>query len=120
MPRVLQTKVLDFFGCVFKIFFMDYSILFKKINSLWARAAIVPIFLFLLSGCQDVKVKGDYKNPYTTDEVRRMMAYHGAQVARFDGKQWWFLSGRRWVKLENDGAQAYALLNSASSRSHVF
>ncbi len=92
----------------------------KKINTLGAWITFVLILLFLLGGCKDAKVRGDYKNPYTTDEVRRMMAYHGAQVARFDGKQWWFLSGRRWVKLENDGAQAYALLNSGLSKSHVF
>lgn len=95
---------------------------FKKINSLGVLVAVTLLFLLLLSGCQDTKVgvRDDYKNPYTIDEVRRMMAYHGAQVAKFDGKQWWFLSGRRWVKLENDGAQAYALLNSGSSKSHVF
>jgi len=39
-----------------------------------------------------------------------MMSYHGALVARFDGKQWWFLAGKRWVKLEAGGAHEYALL----------
>ncbi|MBW2097335.1 MAG: hypothetical protein JRG77_00725 [Deltaproteobacteria bacterium] len=41
-----------------------------------------------------------------------MLSYHGALVAKFDGNQWYFLSGNRWIKLENAGAYKYALLSS--------
>ncbi|MBW1927286.1 MAG: hypothetical protein JRI35_08880 [Deltaproteobacteria bacterium] len=73
---------------------------------------IVASFIFLFSACQDAQVKGKYDNPYTSDEVKTMLSYHGALVAKFDGNQWYFLSGNRWIKLENAGAYKYALLSS--------
>jgi hypothetical protein len=69
-------------------------------------------FIFLFTACQDAQVKGEYDNPYTSDEVKTMLSYHGALVAKFDGNQWYFLSGDRWIKLENAGAYKYALLSS--------
>ncbi|MBW1965671.1 MAG: hypothetical protein JRI40_10770 [Deltaproteobacteria bacterium] len=73
---------------------------------------IIASFLFLFTACQDAQVTGEYDNPYTTDEVKTMLSYHGALVAKFDGRQWYFLSGDRWIKLENAGAYKYALLFS--------
>jgi len=63
-----------------------------------------------MTACQDAQVKGDYRNPYTPAEVRRMMNFHGSLVAKFDGRQWWFLSGDRWLRIENAGAHEVALL----------
>ena len=73
---------------------------------------IVVSLLFLFTACQDTQVTGEYDNPYTPDEVKTMLSYHGALVAKFDGNQWYFLSGDRWIKLENAGAYKYALLSS--------
>ncbi|MBW1937556.1 MAG: hypothetical protein JRF20_02855 [Deltaproteobacteria bacterium] len=73
---------------------------------------IIASVLFLFTACQDAQVTGEYDNPYTTDEVKTMLSYHGALVAKFDGRQWYFLSGDRWIKLENAGAYKYALLFS--------
>ena len=88
------------------------------------RRAVVPAMAYLIAGffafvavCQDTQVRGKYKNPYTPGEVQRMMAYHGALVARFDGKQWWFLSSDRWFRLENAGAQEFAFLSSGHKTS---
>jgi hypothetical protein len=72
----------------------------------------IASLLFLFMACQDTQVKGAYDNPYTPDEVKTMLSYHGALIAKFDGNQWWFLSGDRWIKLENAGAYKYALLFS--------
>ncbi len=65
--------------------------------------------LIVMVGCQDVQVEGGSDNPYTLAQVEAMMGYHGALVARFDGKQWWFLRGRRWIPIEAGGAREYAL-----------
>jgi hypothetical protein len=76
-------------------------------------AVIITVgLLFLFTACQDTQVTGEYDNPYTPDEVKTMLSYHGALVAKFDGNQWYFLSGDRWIKLENAGAYKYALLSS--------
>lgn len=72
---------------------------------------IVVSLIALMTACQDTKVTGEYNNPYSLTQVRHMMAYHGALVAKFDGNQWWFLSGDRWIKLENAGAYKFALLS---------
>ena len=73
---------------------------------------IIASVLFLFTACQDAQVTGEYDNPYTPDEVKTMLSYHGALVAKLDGNQWYFLSGDRWIKLENAGAYKYALLSS--------
>jgi hypothetical protein len=73
---------------------------------------IIASLPFLFTACQDAQVKGEYDNPYTPDKVKTMLSYHGALVAKFDGDQWWFLFGDRWIKLENAGAYKYALLSS--------
>jgi hypothetical protein len=78
---------------------------------------IIAILLFLFTACQDAQVKGKYDNPYTPDEVKTMLSYHGALVAKFDANQWYFLSGDRWIKLENAGAYKYALLSSSNRAS---
>jgi len=73
---------------------------------------IIASLFFLLTACQDTQVTGEYDNPYTLDEVKTMLSYHGALVAKFDGHKWYFLSGDRWIKIENAGAYKYALLSS--------
>ena len=78
---------------------------------------IIAGFLFLFPACQDAKVTKKYDNPYTPDEVKTMLSYHGALVAKFDGNQWYFLSGDRWIKIENAGAYKYALLSSKKKAS---
>ena len=72
--------------------------------------------IVLASGCQKHLVQGKAYNPYTPIQVKRMMEYHGALVAKFDGRQWWFLAGRHWIRLESAGAYKYALL--ADSKNH--
>ena len=78
---------------------------------------IIAGFLFLFPACKDAKVTKKYDNPYTPDEVKTMLSYHGALVAKFDGNQWYFLSGDRWIKIENAGAYKYALLSSKNKAS---
>jgi hypothetical protein len=73
---------------------------------------LLTALVFLMAACQDAQVAGEYHNPYSAKEVRTMMAYHGALVARFDGHQWWFLSGDQWIRIENAGAREFALLSS--------
>ncbi|NDY42395.1 hypothetical protein G3N55_06005 [Dissulfurirhabdus thermomarina] len=93
--------------------FRHFLALHRRAVVLALAGVTVVIALLLWPGYQDGVVKGNYHNPYTPQEVRRMMAYHGALVARFDGRQWWFLSGGRWVRLENYGAQEYAQLTAS-------
>jgi hypothetical protein len=78
---------------------------------------IIVGLLFLFPACQDAQVTGEYDNTYTPDEVKTMLSYHGALVAKFDGNQWYFFSGDRWIKLENAGAYKCALLSSRHSAS---
>ncbi len=67
--------------------------------------------LVLLSGCKDTKVKGSYVPQYSKEEIKLMMHYHGALVARFDGKQWWCLQGKRWIRVNSAHADKFARLH---------
>ncbi|GEM_PF-1042968 len=78
--------------------------------------ALIAI-LAMANGCQKHLVKGDAYSPYTPIQVKKMMEYHGALVAKFDGKQWWFLAGRRWIRIENAGAYKYVMLSDAKNHS---
>lgn len=80
-----------------------------------ALAVIFTGLLFLVVACKDAQVRGNYLNPYTPEQISRMMSYHGALVAKFDGRQWWFLSGSRWIRLDNANALNFA---QAASRNH--
>ncbi|HID96787.1 MAG TPA: hypothetical protein EYP57_01125 [Thermodesulfobacteriaceae bacterium] len=71
--------------------------------------------VILLSGCHNSQVQGEYDNPYSKADVKLMMTYHGASVARFDGRQWWFLAGDRWIKIESGGAYEYVQLCAKES-----
>jgi hypothetical protein len=73
---------------------------------------LIAGLLFFFTSCKDAQVTGEYNNPYTPDEVKTMLSYHGALVAKFEDNQWYFLSGDRWIKLENAQAYKYALLSS--------
>ena len=83
---------------------------------------LLALMLLLLSlgACStpDSQVGGEYNNPYTKAEIKSMLKYHGALVARFDGKQWYFLSGRRWIKIENGGARKFAMAEKKQMSSH--
>lgn len=88
-----------------------FNILINYLRCLRVVLVIVGL-LFLFTSCKDAPVTGEYDNPYTADEVKTMLSYHGALVAKLDGNQWYFLSGDRWIKLENAEAYKYALLSS--------
>ena len=66
--------------------------------------------LLFLTGCQDAKTQGDYVNKYSKEEIKLMMRYHGALVAKFDGKQWWCLQGKRWIRIDSARAAQFAKL----------
>ncbi len=83
-----------------------------------ALALVAAGLLLFMAACQDPQVLGDYSNPYTPEQVAKMMSYHGALVARFDGKQWWFLSGNRWIRLDNAKALDFALASSRDKKDH--
>jgi hypothetical protein len=106
----------DFGGSEIMIIIYIMEDIRKNLRTVRARqiAAVVLLaaVLVIAGGCQDTAVQGEYKNPYTLSEVQRMLAYHGARVARFDGHQWWFLSGGRWIRLENAGAYGYTMFSS--------
>ena len=70
---------------------------------------LLSCFLFL-TGCKDAKTQGDYIHKYSKEEIKIMMRYHGALVARFDGKQWWCLQGKRWIKIDSARAARFARL----------
>ncbi len=93
---------------------MRYSNLLKKSIPL----GVILSCFFFLSGCKDTKIKGDYVHKYSMEEIKVMMRYHGALVARFDGKQWWCLQGKRWIKIDSARAAQYARLqlNKKSSK----
>ncbi len=84
------------------------------------RFAFISLLVGILAGltsCNtaDSPIQGTYDNPYTKAEIEKMLRYHGALVAKFDNGQWYFLSGRRWVKIENGGARQFALNKKTSS-----
>lgn len=96
---------------------MKISNIYQKYLYPFIVVLISVVLISLFTACQDTQVKGEYNNPYTYDEVKAMLSYHGALIAKFDGNQWYFLSGNRWIKLENAGAGRYALLSSDSESS---
>ncbi|MBA2849733.1 hypothetical protein HNQ76_002135 [Thermosulfuriphilus ammonigenes] len=61
----------------------------------------MPVFFWVLSSSGKTPIKGDYHNPYSLEDVKRLMNFHGALVARYDGGRWYFLSGRRWYRLDS-------------------
>ena len=88
----------------------------KKSQKLLLVVALIAV-LAMANGCQKHVVKGDVYSPYTPTQVKKMMEYHGALVAKFDGRQWWFLAGRRWIRIENAGAYRYVMLSDAKNHS---
>ncbi len=88
------------------------TLFFRRISVLLALLCMV----FALSACEtpDSRVGGKYNNPYTKAQIERMLRYHGALVAKFDKGQWYFLSGHRWIKIENGGAKRFALMGRSS------
>ncbi len=93
---------------------------FKKFITFFSRLfLILALFCVFstLAACNtpDSKVGGAYSNPYTKVQIEKMLRYHGALVAKFDKGQWYFLSGHRWIKIENGGARQFALATQNSS-----
>ncbi len=86
----------------------------KEKIRLFLLALVCASCLIVVVGCNDAQVEGDYSNPYSFAQVQAMMTYHGALVAKFDGRQWWFLHGRRWIPIEAGGAREYALNQRAT------
>lgn len=91
----------------------------NNLIKLFKRFAFILLLLGSLVGltaCNtaDSPIQGSYDNPYTKAEIEKMLRYHGALVAKFDNGQWYFLSGRRWVKIENGGARQFALNQKTS------
>ena len=75
----------------------------------------LPIWLFFmslifLSGCQETKVNQGFQNNYSKKEIELMMKYHGSLVAKFDGKEWWCLQGKRWIRVNSARAARFAHL----------
>lgn len=77
---------------------------------------MLVLFSILMVACKDAQVNGEGEKPYTVEEVRRMMVYHGALAARFDGGQWWVLIKGGWVRVESGGAYHYALLSGGQEQ----
>ncbi len=78
---------------------------FKKVL-LWLAVACL-LFLF---GCQEGKITQGFDKKYSKKEIELMLQYHGSLVARFDGKQWWCLQGKRWIKIDSANAAKFARL----------
>jgi len=71
----------------------------------------------ILSACSEYHADGEYENPYSVEEIRAMMAFHGAQAARFDKNRWRVLVKGRWIPIEN--ARAYEILASSRDKDAV-
>ncbi len=65
--------------------------------------------VFYLSKTGEIRIVEGGEVPYTITQVEAMMRYHGAIVARFDGKRWCFLKDGKWIAIENGNALNYAL-----------
>jgi len=63
---------------------------------------------YLDSRFQVTRINAGNDVPFTFSQIKTMMRYHGAIVARFDGTTWWFLKNGKWIALTNDGALSYA------------
>ena len=92
---------------------------FIKIITSFSRFFLILVLfgiMLSLSACNtpDSEVGGKYTNPYTKAQIDKMLRYHGALVAKFDKGQWYFLSGHRWIKIENGGAKRFALASHNS------
>ena len=74
--------------------------------ALWLALSCI-LFLF---GCQEGKITQGYDKKYSKQEIELMLQYHGSLVARFDGKQWWCLQGKRWIKIDSANAAKFARL----------
>ena len=75
----------------------------------------VPVWLFascllFLFGCQEAKITQGFDQKYSKKEIELMLQYHGSLVARYDGKQWWCLQGKRWIKIDSANAAKFARL----------
>lgn len=70
------------------------------------KLGLAMVFAFGVStlSYHDPVVVGKYVNPYTSDEIKTMMSYHGTLVAKLDNGQWYFQRSNEWIKIENGGA----------------
>jgi len=94
---------------------MNFNRIATSLSRLFLVFSLICV-LSTLSACNtpDSEVEGSYSNPYTKAEIEKMLQYHGALVAKFDKGQWYFLSGHRWIKIENGGAKRFALARHTS------
>ncbi len=85
----------------------------RNIIPLWLAGAC----LLFLSACQEAKITQGFDNKYSKKEIELMMQYHGALVAKYDGKQWWCLQGKRWIKIDSANAAKFARLRLSRQNS---
>ncbi|HEC98803.1 MAG TPA: hypothetical protein ENN18_00240 [Proteobacteria bacterium] len=53
----------------------------------------------------DGVTSGTYCNPYSVEQVKKMMRFHGTLAAKFDGQTWWYKSRGHWLRLDNAEAR---------------
>ncbi len=98
---------LDRRGCV-----MSFKVL-KRTIGLWLLCMGI-LFLF---GCQEGRVsQGFAPSKYSKKEIELMMKYHGSLIAKFDGRRWWCLQGRRWIKIDSAKAAHFAQVKLSKKR----
>ncbi len=92
-----------------------------KVDKIFKYLSFWVIFmcLLLLTGCKDARIQGDYIQKYSKEEIKLMMRYHGALVAKFDGKQWWCLQGKRWIRIDSARAAKFAQLKLRKRSSNL-
>ncbi len=72
---------------------------------------MVILFIFFMQPI-DGHVQTEKPELYSLAQIKKMMRYHGALVAKYDGTHWRFLSGNYWLKLDNAKAIEYAKAGS--------
>lgn len=89
-----------------------------KINKYYKSTliALTGLFLIITSGCEQAQVSSGNINPYRKDEVVSMLSYHGTLVARFDGKRWLVLIGKKWMPIENGLTHKLASISSSKKK----
>ena len=87
--------------------FMQFKNLRKGMIILW----LFCMTILFLTGCkEEIVYKGSLPSKYSKEEIELMMKYHGSLIAKFDGKQWWCLQGRHWIKIDSANAAHFAQL----------
>ncbi len=98
---------------------MIKGINFKKVIYIVYLGLLLSVGLLSLSymenAMQEQIISGS-DVPFTIVQVETMMRYHGASIARFDGKNWWFLNGNSWINITNGNAFGRYIINRSKER----